>query len=156
MRGIERAFTFSLLLLSLGALWLSTGFVFRSRLFVLVITIPMVFLLVLEIVLQTKHSGEEERGGLDLKLGAGLSPDVVLRRGLIFSAWFIGFILTVWLLGFLYGGLLIVVLYMVFAARETPLAIGLMAVSIGLIVVMVRRLLHIPLPEGWLIRILGG
>jgi hypothetical protein len=160
VRRLDAAFTGCILALAMGALWWSLEWPFRSRMFVQVVSIPLIALAVAQLAfgirsLRREVTGAEKRG-MDLQLGGDLPPEVVARRGLAFSGWVVGFFLALWLLGYIVGSLVMVVLYMAIAMRERFMPIAGMVLSLSLVVYLMRAILHIPLPRSALLRMFGG
>lgn len=85
-----------------------------------------------------------------------LSPRERARRGMGFLGWIAAMLAGVWLVGFVTTCALIALAYSRVVGRESwRAALGVALVSWGLVFGVFDRVLHVPLPEGELLRLLG-
>jgi hypothetical protein len=104
-------------------------------------------------MLLSVYSTEEEREGhaIDFELTRDIDPVVARKRTLAIFLWVVAFFVLILLLGFPIAVPLFVFLYLKVAGSESwTLSAALTLFSWIFIEGLFDRLLHIPLPHGWL------
>jgi len=136
------------------ALYASLSWPFRAALFPRVIGIPLLLLALTEMSL-TALGREDERQehAVDFELSTGVEPAVAARRTLAMFGWIVGFLFAILSLGFPLAVPLFVFLYLKFAGEKWRLALALALFSWLFIEGLFNRLLHVPMPPGWLLSI---
>ncbi len=153
----DLAFALSLIATFAYATVTALGFPEGAKLFPAAIAVPSLVLAVLLAVISVRSRGIT---GVPWPPDAGaeatLAPEVRARRTGEIAAWFLGIFAAVYLLGFLVAIPLSATLYLRFAAREgwVP-SFGVAALCWSLVFGVFDRLLHVPLPAGELLRMLG-
>lgn len=135
------------------AVYASFSWPLRAALFPRLIGIPLVFLALTEMLL-TAFIGEGDSKGhaVDFELTKGLDPAVVRKRTIAIFLWTVGFMALILLVGFTIAVPLFVFLYLKIAGHENwILTLILTFTSWAFIDGLFHRLLHIPLPQGWLL-----
>lgn len=126
----------------------------EARLFPLAIALPALVLALVQVPLSLRASAPAAAEEHDEE---ALPDRVRLRRTAASAAWILAFFGGVYLVGFeiaIAGGAL---LYLRLVAREGWLAsIAVAAVCFALVSGVFGRALHVPLPPGELVRLLGG
>ena len=125
----------------------------RAALFPRVIGVPLFFLALVEVCLSV-FGGESARTGhaVDFELTSQIDAQVAKKRTVEIFLWVVGFFLLILLLGFPIAVPLFVFLYLKLAGGESwTLATILAFFSWLFIEGLFDRLLHIPMPQGWLL-----
>jgi len=129
---------------------------FKTALFPVMISIPVVFMAVAELVMSLQGRKKAEKGGVDFKLSEDVDPKVAMRRTLVTFAWIVGFFLLIVLVGFPIAVLLFLFLNLKLQAKEGwPLTILLTAATSVFFYGLFIRLLDIRFYEGVILRALG-
>lgn len=125
----------------------------RAALFPRLIGIPLFFLALVE-MFWSAFGGEGARTGhaVDFELTTQIDARLARKRTVEIFLWVVGFFLLILLLGFPIAVPLFVFLYLKLAGGESwTLAIILTLFSWLFIEGLFDRLLHIPMPQGWLL-----
>jgi hypothetical protein len=125
----------------------------RAGLFPRVIGGPLFVLAVVE-MLWSAFKPEREREGhaVDFELAANVDPAVARKRTAAISLWIVGFFVLIFLLGFSIAVPLFVFLYLKLAGREGWVLSATLTLGAWLFIETIfNRLLHLPLPAGWLL-----
>jgi hypothetical protein len=102
-------------------------------------------------------AGASEGHAVDFEFTKDIDPAVVKWRTLAIFTWVVGFFLMILMLGFPVAVPLFVFLYMRWAGGERwTLSLSLTLFSWIFIEGLFDRLLHIPMPQGWLLSWLFG
>jgi hypothetical protein len=135
------------------AVYLSLSWPFRAALFPRVIGIPLLLLALAEMFLSAfRTEGEREGHAVDFELSTNIDVAVARKRTLAMSLWIVGFLVLILLVGFPIGVPLFVFLYLRFAGGEKwGLSLALTLVSWLFVKGLLDRLLHVPMPQGWLL-----
>ncbi|MGH2378067.1 MAG: tripartite tricarboxylate transporter TctB family protein [Candidatus Limnocylindria bacterium] len=149
-RRIEIAFALTLAAVFGWAAWEATHWSPRANLFPLAIAIPALALAVLQTALSVRGAAPAPATEGDL------APEVRARRMVEIGGWMAGLVAGLALIGFLATIPLVSFLYLRLGAREgwlisAAIAAGSWAFVYGLF----DRALHVPLPPGPLLRLLG-
>jgi len=124
----------------------------KTRLFPLVIAVPLFCLAVAELVWSLAGSGEPRGDVRDFQFAHGLPPEEARKRAAFAGAWIAGFFAAVVLLGFPIAVPLFVFLYLRLEARESWVLCAVFAAVVsGVFYALFDRLLHLPFPQGWLV-----
>lgn len=134
------------------AVYVSYGWPLRAGLFPRVIGIPLFVMAVIEMLWSALgREGDREGHAVDFEFATNIDPTVARKRTLGIFLWILGFFGIILLVGFSIAVPLFVFLYVKVAGRESwPLTVSLTLASWLFIEGLFNRLLHIPLPEGWL------
>jgi hypothetical protein len=140
------------------AVYASIGWPRRAALFPRVIGVPLFFLALGEMLLSVCGRAETKEGyAVDFEFTKGIEPTLARKRTLAIFLWVVGFFLAILLLGFPVAVPLFVFLYMKLAGGERwTLSLALTLFSWMFIEGLFDRLLHIPMPQGWLVALLYG
>ena len=143
------------MLLFLWALWQSRGFGTRAGLFPWAVTVPALFLAIVQFGRDLSGRGSEPDGGPAWAAPA-LSSTLARLRTLEIAAWIVGMFVAIWLVGFAGATLLTTFLYLKLSARERwatslTLSLGGFVFVYGLF----ERTLGVPFPPGTLVAWLG-
>lgn len=121
-----------------------------------VIGVPLLVLAAAEFILILR--GAEDRAGsqaMDIELSDAPDPGLALRRTAGIFAWILGFFLGIVLLGFPLAIPLFVLAYLRGQGKESwPLSVALAGVAWLAFNALFVRLLHLPFPEGVLLRLM--
>jgi hypothetical protein len=144
-------------LLAAYAVYISLSWPLRAGLFPRVIGIPLFILAVVEMLWSAfKPEGEKEGHAVDFEFASNIDPAVARKRTVAMFLWILGLLALILLFGFSIGVPLFVFLYLKIAGGEKwPLTISLTFISWLFIEGLFNRLLHLPLPRGWLLAFLN-
>jgi TctA family transporter len=138
------------------ALWQSRRFDFRTGLFPWAIGFPVLFLIILQFLLDLFGKGERTHGDHRVETGPDLPINVVNRRTAEIWAWIVVYFAAIWLLGFSVGVPLCTFSQLKISGREKWLNSLVYTVSAGALVYGIfGRVLHVPFPPGYLFVLLG-
>lgn len=141
---------------SIYALYSTLHWPFRTALFPRVISIPLFFLAMTEMVISFYGGGKEKpRTAIDFQMSTDIDPQVASRRTWIIFSWILGFFLSILLVGFPLAVPLFVFLYLKTAGEKWLFSILMAALSWLFMEGLFDRLLHLPFPEGWLFALWG-
>jgi hypothetical protein len=139
------------------AIYASLFWPLRAALFPRVIGVPL-FLLAFTEMLLSAFGGEKAREGhaVDFELTSTVDPVTARQRTLAIFLWTSGLLVLIFVVGFAIAVPLFVFLYLKVAGGESwwlssALTVFAWAFTEGLFV----RLLHLPLPQGWLFALWG-
>jgi hypothetical protein len=125
----------------------------KTRLFPLVIAIPLFCLAVAELVWSLARSSEQRGDVRDFQFAHGLPQDEARKRTALAAAWIVGFFAAVVLLGFPLAVPLFVFLYLKLEARESWALCAVFAAVVSAVFYgLFDRMLHLPFPQGWLLQ----
>ncbi len=136
----------------------------EARTFPWFIGIPMLFLSLVQIALDTRGVSETVRGTNDgeefLASSETLSPELIRKRNLNIFCWIYGFLGLIWFVGFQVAVPVVVFGYLKIQSREGWfISLGLTAVAWAFLWGIFDRFLHLPFPSGivfqWLDRMWG-
>ena len=130
---------------------------FKTALFPLSVSIPLLVLAAAQLLLEIYGKAETARGpAVDLELAADVPPDVARRRVMGVLYWIGGFILMVFLFGFPVAVPLFMFFYLRLQGRESwPWSLGLTAGAWGFFYFVFQRLIHMQFEDGLLQSWLG-
>jgi hypothetical protein len=124
----------------------------KTKLFPLVIGIPLFCLAAAELAWTLIGSGAQRGAINDLQIAHGLPKEESRKRAAIAACWIVGFFAAVVLLGFPYAVPVFVFLYLRLEARESWLLSAVFSALVaGAFYGLFDRILHLPFPAGWLI-----
>lgn len=160
MRALARdygsiLFTVAILAVVGMAVWDARNWEIKARLFPWVIGIPVLAMLAGQLVLQFM---ERARAGAPLPAHpAQLTPEQALARRRFFTivGWMLGFAVAIWLVGFPIGGTLMTLAYLKLQGRERWRISLAITAGIAVFFFIMVKLLYIPFPEGYLVKLLG-
>lgn len=129
------------------------GYPEEARLLPLAVAVPGLVLALVQVALSLRHEG----GPIEALDADALDPRERARRTAQIAAWIVGFFLAVYLIGFLIAVPLAALAYLRFAARESWTMSAVVAgLCWALVFGVFDRTLHVPLPTGQLLRLLGS
>ena len=150
---------FGLFLIVVGAYAVHSalGWSFKTALFPLSVSIPLIILAAAQLLLDLFGKAETAGGpAIDLELAAGVPPDVARRRVIGIFFWVAGFILLVFLLGFPIAVPLFILCYLRLQSHESWwLSLSLTAFAWGFFYGIFERLIHLRFEDGLLQTWLG-
>lgn len=134
------------------ALYASLSWPLRAALFPRVIALPLLVLSVIEMLLSVLGPEKKKEGhAVDFELATDIDPVLARKRTAGMFLWTIGLMVLILSVGFTIAVPLFVFLYMRLAGGEKwGLTLVLTILSWLFIEGLFNRLLHVPLPEGWL------
>ncbi len=150
---------FGLFLIVVGAYAVHSalGWSFKTALFPLSVSIPLIILTAAQLLLDLFGKAETAGGpAIDLELAADVPPDVARRRVIGMFFWVAGFILLVFLLGFPIAVPLFIFCYLRLQSHESWwLSLSLTAFAWGFFYGIFERLIHLRFEDGLLQTWLG-
>jgi hypothetical protein len=150
---------FGLFLIVVGAYAVHSalGWSFKTALFPLSVSIPLIILAAAQLLLDLFGKAETAGGpAIDLELAADVPPDVARRRVIGIFFWVAGFILLVFLLGFPIAVPLFILCYLRLQSHESWwLSLSLTAFAWGFFYGIFERLIHLRFEDGLLQTWLG-
>jgi hypothetical protein len=150
----EIAFIVAIILLLVGAIWQAQEWPFRTRIFPMVIALPLLLLTVVLLVAKIRGLRDPSPGVLEAPVDE-IAPQVARQRTLGILGWLLGFGGLIWLLGFPIGGTLGTLAYLKVGARERwPISLAISGGTALFFVAMINGL-HTPFPSGALLGPLG-
>jgi hypothetical protein len=155
----NKALLFTLLVAAAGlwALAQTAGWPVKAWLYPRVITVPLVVLALVEtaLVLRGRESAEAEPVP-DIEMDTSVDPTLASRRTLNVILWIGGMFAAVLLVGFQAAVPAFVFAYLRIAGKERwVLSAALALIAVLVFHLLFVSLLHLPLPPGWLWRLLG-
>jgi len=128
----------------------------KSKLFPLVISVPLFCLAsaeVLWVILGRSAAGSAS----DFKLSEDQAPEVARRRTLLAAAWTVGFFLLILLVGFPIAVPVMVFTYLKVQGKEGWIFSAIFTAAVWLFFYgLFELLLHLHFPDGWLLGGFGG
>jgi len=118
MRKGSLVFCTFLIAIAAYAIFAATGWSFKTKLFPLAVSIPLITLLVIQLLLMI--GGKEQTGEsatMDIDFSIEVPPEVARRRVFGIFGWIVGFIALVYLLGFPLTVPLFIFLYLKFQSN---------------------------------------
>lgn len=138
-----------------GAAITAVKWPFRSALFPLIISIPIFFMVLAELLMSSfeKEGAVVKHSAMDFERSEGIDKAVALHRTVITFSWIIGFSIMVLFFGFTIAVPLFVFTYLKFRGREKwGISIVFAAFSGFFFWGLFGWLLRLPLQEGWALR----
>ena len=150
---------FGLFLIVVGAYAVHSalGWSFKTALFPLSVSIPLIILAAAQLLLYLFGKAETAGGpAVDLELAVDVPPDLARRRVINIFLWIAGFILMVFLLGFPVAVPLFILCYLRLQSHESWwLSLSLTAFAWGFFYGVFERLIHLRFEDGLLQTWLG-
>ena len=132
------------------ALYASTGWPFKAKLFPMAIAITVLCLAAAEVAWALLGSRPAERA-TDFQISTGVPRELAVRRALTVIGWMAGLFALIALVGFPWAVPAFVLLYLKVQGREGwRLSIGFSALVWGFFYGLFVKLLNLPFPAGWL------
>lgn len=101
MRNGRLVYCIFLLAVAGYAIYQASGWTFKTALFPLAVSIPLLALLTIQLVQIIFGKAEGDSGAaLDVEFSSDVPPEVARRRVIGIFAWIVGFIVSVYLIGF--------------------------------------------------------
>jgi hypothetical protein len=132
------------------AIFSSLGWTFKTKLFPLSVSVPLLILATAQLLLMIFEKEEtSESAAMDLDFTNDVAPEVARRRVIGVFGWIVSFILLVYLLGFPLTVPLFVFAYLKFQSDVTWLqSIILTAITWGCFYMLFQWLVHIQFEAG--------
>lgn len=149
-------FTGAIVLIGLWALFETRGWPVQAWLYPRVVLVPLIALAAAEGLASLR--GSESRGPethMDSALETTVDPAVALRKTLLIAAWILGFFLSIVLVGFHVAVPLFVFAFLRRRHEGLVLSAALAGTALLAFHALFVRVLHLPLPQGILFRLLG-
>ncbi|MGH9893825.1 MAG: tripartite tricarboxylate transporter TctB family protein [bacterium] len=156
MRDSTVIFTGAIALIGVWGLFETRGWPVQAWLYPRVVLIPLIALAVAESLVALRGSESREREThMDSALETTVDPSVAMRKTLGIAVWIVGFFLTILLVGFH-----VAVPFFVFAFLRSRnegwfLSLALAGTALLAFHALFVRVLHLPLPQGILFRLIG-
>ena len=104
MRKGNFVFCIFLIAIAAYAIFAATGWSFKTKLFPLAVSIPLLTLLVVQLLLMIGEKEQTaESAAMDIDFSIEVPPEVARRRVFGIFGWIVGFIVLVYLLGWVIG-----------------------------------------------------
>ncbi len=146
----------AIMALSAWGIYSALDWPLKSKLFPLVIAIPLFCLATAE-ALWVLLAKEAAAGGSDFKLSAEQAPEVARRRTLLAAGWAVGFFGLILLVGFPIAVPVMVFAYLKVQGKEGWIFSAVFTLGVWLFFYgLFELLLHLHFPEGWLFGGFGG
>ena len=150
MRKGSLVFCTFLIALAAYAIFAATRWSFKTKLFPLAVSIPLITLLVIQLLLMI--GGKEQTGEsttMDIDFSLEVPPEVARRRVFGIFGWIVGFIALVYLLGFPLTVPLFIFLYLKFQSNIGWLStLVITVVTWGCFYLLFQSLVHIQFEAG--------
>jgi tripartite tricarboxylate transporter TctB family protein len=150
MRKGQVLFCFFLIAVSGFATFSALGWPFKTKLFPLSVSIPLLILATTQLVMTIFGRGETNGGAaMDIDFTTDVPPEIVRRRVIGIFCWIVWFILLVYLLGFPVTVPLFIFLFLKIQSGESWLqSITLTAITWGCFYLLFQKLVHIQFETG--------
>jgi hypothetical protein len=150
MRKGQALFCFFLIVVSGFAIFFALGWSFKTKLFPLSVSIPLLFLATAQLLMTLFGKGETGSGAaMDIDFTTDVPPEIVRRRVVGIFAWIVSFIALVYLLGFPVTVPLFIFLFLKFQSGVSWLqSILLTAITWGGFHLLFQKLVHIQFEAG--------
>ena len=150
MRKGSLVFCTFLIAIAAYAIFAATGWSFKTKLFPLAVSIPLITLLVIQLLLMI--GGKEQTGEsatMDIDFSIEVPAEVARRRVFGIFGWIVAFIALVYLLGFPLTVPLFIFLYLKFQSNIGWLStIAITVVTWGCFYLLFQSLVHIQFEAG--------
>ena len=148
----QAIFSFIWLVFFIVWVYLATDWRLQARLYPWAIGIPMVFLAIVQVILDLKGYVRKESADatpVDFQFSKGIDPGVARRRALNIFSWIFGFFILIWLVGFTIAIPVLVFTYLKIQSKEGwAISLALTAFALVGFYALFVRLLNLPFPEG--------
>ncbi len=149
MRKGQVLFCAFLIAVSLFAIGSAFGWTFKSKLFPLSVSIPLLILSTVQLLLTIFAKGETTQGAMDIDFSAEVPAEIARRRVLGIFTWIGAFISLVYLLGFPLTVPLFIFLFLKFQSEVSwRYSIALTAITWGGFYLLFQWLVHIQFQDG--------
>ena len=150
MRKGQALFCAFLIAVSAFAIFSAFGWTFKTKLFPLSVSIPLLILATVQLLLTIFGKGETSEGAaMDLDFSNDVPPEVARSRVINIFCWIAGFILLVYLLGFPLTVPLFIFVYLKFQSDVSWLhSIIFTAITWGCFHLLFQSLVHIQFEAG--------
>lgn len=149
-------FTAAIALIGVWALFETRGWPTQAWLYPRVVLIPLIVLAVAESLTALRGFESREREvHMDSALETTVDPSVATRKTLLIAAWIGGFFLTIVLVGFHVAIPLFVFAFLRSYKERWLLSVALAGFALLAFHLLFVRVLHLPLPVGILVGLLG-
>ena len=132
------------------AIFKATGWSFKTALFPLAVSIPLLVLITIQLLQTIFGSAAADSGAaVDVEFSSDLPPEMQRRRVIGVFAWIVGFILSVYFIGFPFTVPLFIFVYLKFQSEVGWLAtVVAMAITWGCFYGLFQWLVHIQFEDG--------
>jgi tripartite tricarboxylate transporter TctB family protein len=150
MRKGQALFCLFLIVVSGFAIFSALGWSFKTKLFPLSVSIPLLILATSQLLITLFGKGETDGGaGMDIDFTTDVPPEIVRRRVVGIFGWIVSFILLVYLLGFPVTVPLFIFVFLRFQSEASWLqSILLTAITWGGFYLLFQKLVHIQFEAG--------
>jgi hypothetical protein len=149
VRKAQVLFCTFLIAVSIFAIGSALGWTFKTKLFPLSVSIPLLILSTVQLLLTVFGKGETAQGAMDIDFTAEVSAEIARRRVLGIFAWIAAFISLVYLLGFPLTVPLFILFFLKFQSDVSWLySIALAAITWGGFYLLFQWLVHIQFQDG--------
>jgi len=150
MRKGQALFCFLLIAVSGFAIFSALGWSFKTKLFPLSVSIPLLILAAVQFLITLFGKGETNGGAaMDIDFTTDVPPEIVRRRVIGIFGWIVSFILLVYLLGFPVTVPLFIFLFLTLQSKVSWLpSIIVTAVTWGSFYLLFQKLVHIQFEAG--------
>jgi len=150
MRKGRLLFCVFLIAVAAYAIFAATGWSFKTRLFPLSVSIPLLVLATLQLLLMMLGKEEVNDGAaMDVDFSTDVPPEVARGRVINIFCWIVGFIVLVYLLGFPWTVPLFIFVYLMFQSDVGWLqSIIFTAMTWGCFYLLFQSLVHIQFEPG--------
>ena len=150
MRKGRLLFCVFLIAVAAYAIFAATGWSFKTRLFPLSVSIPLLVLATIQLLLMILGKEETNDGAaMDVDFSTDVPAEIALGRVINIFCWIVGFILLVYLLGFPWTVPLFIFVYLKFQSDVSWLyTIVVTAVTWGCFYLLFQSLVHIQFEPG--------
>jgi hypothetical protein len=150
MRKGRVLFCIFLIAVAAYAIHSALGWSFKTRLFPISVSIPLLALATIQLLQVIFGKGETDEGaGLDLDFSSDVPPDVARHRVINTFCWILGFIICVYLVGFPLTVPLFIFFYLKFQSNVSWLhSLAATAITWGIFYALFQWLVHIQFEPG--------
>jgi hypothetical protein len=139
------------------AVWAAVGWTFKTGLFPLTVSIPLLILAAAQLLMEIFGKAETTEGpAVDLEFSADVPPELARQRVIGAFLWVAGFILLVYLLGFPLAVPIFMLSYLSTQSRVGfLLSLGLTVATWLFFYGLFQRLIHLSFEDGLIQTLLG-
>lgn len=148
-RAVEIAFVGALAVTFAWAAWEARDWADNVRTFPLAVALPGVVLALIQVASSARGRGPEASAEEVLAI------DERMRRTAVIAGWILGILAAVWLLGFIVAVPLGALAYLRVAREGWLPSVAIAALCWAFVYGIFDRVLHVPLPPGELLKVLG-
>jgi hypothetical protein len=150
MRKGPVIFCLVLIAVAAYAIYMASGWTFKSGFFPLAVSIPLLILVAIQLFQEISGKEEAREGAaVDLDFSSDVPPEIAQRRVFTTFAWIAAFILFVYLIGFPLTVPLFILTYLKFQSEVSwPRSLAMTAIAWFSFHALFERLVHIQFEAG--------